>query len=370
MPDPTTGLSPTDIFTKSRWKLSQFLDMHIFGCPTYVLDSRIADGRKIPKWTPRSTRCMYVGKSPTHASTVPLVLNPETVTILPRFHVVFDDWFQTVSSDIENLPDFNDPAWKRLFGDSVYQYEFDDDDLEKLKDLTDDLDTSVDVEKDAVTRARFESAMDVLRPPPSPRPPALPPALPPSTTPPSPVPAITNSSPPLALPSSVPRSSSPSVRYEGEKSVIVSPPVLKKPQIPTSVNVSPPVLKKSQPTTAKVIKPPVTQKLQIPQSQSTLRRSKRLQKKGLPLLVSNSQLVYVAQNEFRRKLALFHLLSTSFPFLLPLVFLLCLFMLPPLTLIPTLLIRQCGLNLKENLLKQHPLKLKSWKAIPPGKKLM
>ena len=291
MPDPTTGLSPADIFTKSRWKLSQFLDVHVFGCPTYVLDSRLADGRKIPKWTPRSTRCMYVGKSPTHASTVPLVLNPDTGTIIPRFHVVFDDWFQTVSTDVKDLPDFNDPAWKKFFGESVYQYEFDDEDLEMLKDLIDDLDTSCDAAKDAITRSRVESAMDMLRPPPSPGP------LP-TTLPPPPVPAITNSSPPPALPSSAdPSLSSPTVRPEGEKSVTVSPPVMKKlvsppamkkPQITTSVNASPPVLQKSQPT--KAISPPVKQQsqnssslLRLPKSQSVpLRRSTRHQEKRTP----------------------------------------------------------------------------------------
>ena len=58
--------------------------------------------KKFPKWKPHSTRCMYVGKSPAHASTVPLVLNPNTGTITPRFHAVFDDWFQTVPIDVEN----------------------------------------------------------------------------------------------------------------------------------------------------------------------------------------------------------------------------------------------------------------------------
>ncbi|MBQ0718535.1 MAG: hypothetical protein KBT64_15090, partial [Sulfitobacter litoralis] len=41
MPDPTTGLSPWDLFSKSRWKQSKFHDVHVWGCPTYVLDKKI-----------------------------------------------------------------------------------------------------------------------------------------------------------------------------------------------------------------------------------------------------------------------------------------------------------------------------------------
>ena len=120
VPDASTGLSPNDLFTRSRWKLSRFHDLHVFGCPAYVLSKTIADGKKIPKWKPRSTRCVYLGISREHASCVPLVLNPATGFITPQFHVVCDIWFHTVSSTVEDLPDFNSDAWKKLFGDSIF----------------------------------------------------------------------------------------------------------------------------------------------------------------------------------------------------------------------------------------------------------
>ena len=112
VPNPATGLSPADLFTKRRWKLRQFLDLHVFGCPTCVFDHRLSDGKKIPRWTPRYTRCIYLGKSPVHASTVPLVINPSTGAITTQFHVVFDDWFNTVSTNVEDLPNFNDGVWR------------------------------------------------------------------------------------------------------------------------------------------------------------------------------------------------------------------------------------------------------------------
>ena len=70
-----------------------------------------------------------MGLSRQHASTIPLVLNIDTGYITPQFHVVFDDWFATVATTVDSLPDFNSDAWTRLFGDSIFQYPFDADDL-------------------------------------------------------------------------------------------------------------------------------------------------------------------------------------------------------------------------------------------------
>lgn len=127
MPDEKTGLSPIDIFTRTRWPQKKFHDMHVWGCPVYVLDKKISDGGKIPKWKPRSTRQINMGFSTKHASTVPLVLNPNTGSMTNQFHVVFDDWFATIATSPDELPDFSSPEWSRMFGDSVLQYVMDDD---------------------------------------------------------------------------------------------------------------------------------------------------------------------------------------------------------------------------------------------------
>jgi hypothetical protein len=94
----------------------------------YALEKTIADGKKLPRWKPRSIRCVNMGLSKKHASTVPLVLNPETGYITPQYHIVFDDWFATVATNVDALPDFNTTRWARLFGDSRYQFPFNDDD--------------------------------------------------------------------------------------------------------------------------------------------------------------------------------------------------------------------------------------------------
>ena len=123
LPNPNTGLSPFLLFTKQQWQHSKYHELHVFGCPVYVLDKKISDGHKLPRWKPRSSRHVYMGFSKHHASSVPLTLNPHSGSLTAQYHVVFDDWFHTVSSDHDgSLPDLNSDDWTRLFGDSTFQY--------------------------------------------------------------------------------------------------------------------------------------------------------------------------------------------------------------------------------------------------------
>ena len=67
-----------------------------------------------------------MGFLPKHDVSVPIVLNPQTEYIMPKFHVVFDNWIATVPASIDDLPNFNADSWKRMFRDSTYQYILDD----------------------------------------------------------------------------------------------------------------------------------------------------------------------------------------------------------------------------------------------------
>ena len=122
LPNPTTGLSPMDKFSRQRFPHSKYHDLHVFGCPCYVLDKKIADGKTLPKFKPRSERHVYLGFSPFHASSVPLVLNPRTGAITAQFNCVFDDWFATIATPVDDVPDFMSEHWQTLFGDSEYQF--------------------------------------------------------------------------------------------------------------------------------------------------------------------------------------------------------------------------------------------------------
>ncbi|MGH7974178.1 MAG: hypothetical protein ACREBR_01535, partial [bacterium] len=97
------GLSPMEIFTSTKDEYSQINHAHVWRCPAYVLDRSLQDGKKIPKWRPRSRRGMFVGISPEHASTIGEILNLTTGSISSQYHVVYDDWFSTVYSpdDVE-----------------------------------------------------------------------------------------------------------------------------------------------------------------------------------------------------------------------------------------------------------------------------
>ena len=85
---------------------------HHFGVPVYVLDNHLQSGFKIGKWLPRSRVGIYLGKSPRHARTVALVLNPRTGNVSPQFHVKFDDLFETV----KGISDDSHGIWKAKCG--------------------------------------------------------------------------------------------------------------------------------------------------------------------------------------------------------------------------------------------------------------
>ena len=163
VPSVTTGLSPSDIFTKTRWPNKRYHDLHVWGCPVYVLDKTISDGQKIPRWKPRSRRSMYMGVSPNHASSVPLVLNLDTGAITAQYHIVFDDWFATVPTDTEAIPDFNSDTWAKLFGDSTCH--FDDDDIITVTDSITDITHSNDV-SNAFDTNHPPVPLPILPPPP------------------------------------------------------------------------------------------------------------------------------------------------------------------------------------------------------------
>jgi hypothetical protein len=92
------GQTPEMKFSNVAGASTRLGNFHTFGCPVYILDSRLQDagGAGPPKWEPCSCLGIYVGHSLIHAGSVALVLNPKTGLIFPQFHVVFDGNFSTV----------------------------------------------------------------------------------------------------------------------------------------------------------------------------------------------------------------------------------------------------------------------------------
>jgi hypothetical protein len=66
----------------------------------YVLDPKLQDGKKIPKWNCRARQGQFLGFSDEHSLLVATV-RLTTGFVSPQFHVVFDDHFHTVYGDGE-----------------------------------------------------------------------------------------------------------------------------------------------------------------------------------------------------------------------------------------------------------------------------
>ncbi|KAG7363236.1 reverse transcriptase RNA-dependent DNA polymerase [Nitzschia inconspicua] len=87
---------PIQLFTDSDHQQPKS-DFHTFGCPVFVLESDLQDGKKISKWEGRARLGVNLGPSPVHATNVSLVLNLETGHVSPQYHIVHDDTFETLS---------------------------------------------------------------------------------------------------------------------------------------------------------------------------------------------------------------------------------------------------------------------------------
>ena len=71
------------------------------------------------------------------------MLNLSTGRITTKWSVVFDDWFATVTSTANEIPNFQTDEWNDLFGDYFIDPEFDD---EELEDIVDGPPTSLQLE--------------------------------------------------------------------------------------------------------------------------------------------------------------------------------------------------------------------------------
>ena len=63
----------------------------------YVLEVKLQNDQKLPKWNRRACLGQFVGFSDEHSSLVANAWHLTTGYISPQFHVVFDDLFDTVN---------------------------------------------------------------------------------------------------------------------------------------------------------------------------------------------------------------------------------------------------------------------------------
>ena len=136
LPRRDVRLAPLELFSQSTFPSYDHLQRcHVWGCPTYVLDPALQDGKKVPKWAPRSRRGQFLGFSPEHSSTVALILNHRTGHVSPQYHVVHDDLFTTVpnadAAPVFDTASFDPESWSRLVSAGL-ERSIDDDDQPQL----------------------------------------------------------------------------------------------------------------------------------------------------------------------------------------------------------------------------------------------
>ena len=131
-PKQNVGFSPEELFTGVRSDHSALNRLHVWGCPTFVLEPKLqVSGKSIPKWNKRSRLGQFLGYFHNHSTTVGLVRNVRTGKISPQFHAVYDDLFTTVSTTFQD-PEislnqaFTSDEWKTVLENGVDKFFPDD----------------------------------------------------------------------------------------------------------------------------------------------------------------------------------------------------------------------------------------------------
>ena len=158
-------------------------NLHVWGCPLFILDKIISDGKKLPHWKPRDSQGIFMG-----LSQIMQVLFPwsSTWTLeLPHHNFMLALMIGSLQlPPVLMISQMSiSSAWSKMFGDSEYHF------------IRDENVTQVDPEDSMTSEAittrqnHVSKAMDTTMPP-TPLPVSPPPSSPsmPSQTP-SPVPS-------------------------------------------------------------------------------------------------------------------------------------------------------------------------------------
>jgi hypothetical protein len=90
------GLTPLELISRERSDYKDLFRCHVWGCPVFVLEAILQNDQKLPKWNRQAQMGQLVGFSDEHSSLVANVHHLSTNFISPKFHIVFDDLFETV----------------------------------------------------------------------------------------------------------------------------------------------------------------------------------------------------------------------------------------------------------------------------------
>ena len=97
VPNVRSGLTPFELITREHSDYKGLLCCHVRGCPVFVLEAKLQNDQKLPKWNRRAHMGQFVGFSDKHSSLVANVCHLSTDFISPQFHLVFDDLFEMMN---------------------------------------------------------------------------------------------------------------------------------------------------------------------------------------------------------------------------------------------------------------------------------
>ena len=129
IPQRESGIAPLEMVTTNKSDYADLARAHVWGCPCYVLEAKLQNNQKLPKWNRRARMGQFLGFSRHHSSTVALVRNLRTGHVSPQYHVVFDDKFQTIFNEGRTEAELDKICEELFAGDreSYVQEEYDDD---------------------------------------------------------------------------------------------------------------------------------------------------------------------------------------------------------------------------------------------------
>ncbi len=96
IPDCLSGLTSLKLLNKTKANHPDLLCTHVWECPVYILDSKLQDRQKIPKWNSQSCLCQFLGFSDVHFTLVANICHLSTSYMSPQYHLFFDDLSETV----------------------------------------------------------------------------------------------------------------------------------------------------------------------------------------------------------------------------------------------------------------------------------
>jgi hypothetical protein len=85
VPNAQSGLTPLELITKERSDYREILRCHVWECPVYVLEAKLQNDQKLPKWNRRARLGQFVGFSDEHSSMVSNVRHLTTGYIYLNF---------------------------------------------------------------------------------------------------------------------------------------------------------------------------------------------------------------------------------------------------------------------------------------------